>query len=80
MRWLVVSGFLLLRIGRVVFCSLATIHRVFLCGYSLVLLLVIMCLDCLSPYILDFTLYTFHSRAYLYGYSYSPKYIYSVPV
>ncbi|MFN9516322.1 MAG: hypothetical protein ACK6AZ_11010, partial [Pseudanabaena sp.] len=53
--------FLLLRIGRVVFYILAAIRLAILCGYSSVLLLVIVCLDHLSIYIPDFTHLNLHS-------------------
>ncbi|WP_223805593.1 hypothetical protein, partial [Pseudanabaena sp. UWO310] len=41
---------------------LATIHRAVLCVYSSVLVLVVVCLDCLSVYIPDFTQNTLHSQ------------------
>ncbi len=62
-RWLVALGFLLLRIGRVMFYILVAFHRVFLCVYSSFLVLVIVCLDCLSVYFLDFTHFTLHSQS-----------------
>ncbi|MFN9482633.1 MAG: hypothetical protein ACK6CX_07585, partial [Pseudanabaena sp.] len=49
-------------IGRVVFYILAAIRLAILCGYSSVLLLVIVCLDHLSIYIPDFTHFNLHSR------------------
>ena len=55
------SGFLLPRIGQVEFYILAAIHLAILCVYSSVLVLVIVCLDCLSVYIPDFTHLTLHS-------------------
>ncbi|ELS34700.1 hypothetical protein Pse7429DRAFT_0157 [Pseudanabaena biceps PCC 7429] len=69
-RWLVVLGFLLLRIGRVVFCILAAIHLAILCIYLSVLVLVIGCLDYLSTYIPDFTHLTLHSLALGCGWRY----------
>ena len=45
------------------FYILAAIHLAILCVYSSVLVLVIVCLDCLSVYIPDFTHNTLHSRA-----------------
>jgi hypothetical protein len=45
----------------VVFYILVAFHRVFLCVYSSFLVLVIVCLDCLSVYFLDFTHFTLHS-------------------
>ncbi|MFN4855241.1 MAG: hypothetical protein ACK5NP_00715, partial [Pseudanabaena sp.] len=46
---------------RVVFYILAAIRLAILCGYSSVLLLVIVCLDHLSIYIPDFTHFNLHS-------------------
>ncbi|MFN6143651.1 MAG: hypothetical protein ACK48A_15720, partial [Pseudanabaena sp.] len=46
--------------GRVVFYILAAIRLAILCGYSSVLLLVIVCLDHLSLYIPDFTHFNLH--------------------
>jgi hypothetical protein len=63
MLWLVVSRFLLLRIGRVVFYILAAFRLAILCVYSSFLVLVIVCLDCLSVYFLDFTHFTLHSQS-----------------
>jgi hypothetical protein len=52
----VALGFLILRIGQVVFYILATIHLAILCLYSSVFSVGIVCLDYLSPYIPDFIL------------------------
>ncbi|MFN4786326.1 MAG: hypothetical protein ACK5EU_01265, partial [Pseudanabaena sp.] len=54
---------------RVVFYILAAIRLAILCGYSSVLLLVIVCLDHLSIYIPDFTHFNLHSLAFTTGLS-----------
>jgi hypothetical protein len=43
------------------FYILVAIHLAILCVYSSVLVLVIVCLDCLSVYFLDFTHFTLHA-------------------
>jgi hypothetical protein len=55
----------------VVFYILAAIRLAILCGYSSVLLLVIVCLDHLSLYIPDFTHFNLHSQDLTLAYCFS---------